>query len=48
MYDFHTVVTYSCDAGFEHISGDLSRRCEAVNKWTGTVPTCGSKFINVF
>ena len=48
VYDYNTVVTYSCDAGFEHISGDLSRRCEAINTWTGTAPTCGSKFILVF
>ena len=44
VYDFDTEVTYSCDAGFEHISGELSRKCEAIDKWTGTAPTCGSKF----
>ena len=45
VYDFDTVVTYSCDTGFEHISGDLSRRCVAINTWTGVAPTCGSKFV---
>ena len=47
-YDYNTVVTYSCNTGFEHISGNLSRKCEAIDKWTGVAPTCDSKFIHVF
>ena len=48
VYDFNTTVIYRCDAGFERINGDFSRKCVAINKWTGTTPTCGSKYIHVF
>lgn len=40
---FPSMVTYSCDEGFE-LEGEASRMCQANGKWTGSDPMCG-KFV---
>jgi cysteine-rich repeat protein len=39
-HSFEDVVTFSCDAGYDHTGGDLSRTCQANATWSGSVPTC--------
>ncbi|XP_052776697.1 sushi, von Willebrand factor type A, EGF and pentraxin domain-containing protein 1-like [Mya arenaria] len=39
-YDYATSVTYSCNTGYEHTGGDLTRTCQADTMWSGTTPTC--------
>ena len=36
-------VTYSCNSGYKHTGGDLSRTCTAINTLSGTEPVCLSK-----
>ena len=41
-HDYNTNVVYSCDVGYEHTSGDLTRTCTASATWSGTTPVCSS------
>lgn len=48
-FDFGTVATYSCDAGFGLSGGDITRTCDGDGttpdgSFTGSAPTCESKF----
>ncbi|XP_052712632.1 uncharacterized protein LOC128186781 [Crassostrea angulata] len=38
--EFNDSVTYRCLDGFNDTSGDLYRRCNHLENWTGTSPTC--------
>ena len=41
--DYSGIVQYSCVTGYEHISGDLTRTCQANGALTGTAPVCTGK-----
>lgn len=41
---FNSVVTYSCDVGFE-LSGSATRRCNTSGDWSGSIPTCIGKHL---
>ena len=42
-YDYNENVTYTCDTGFEHTAGNLTRTCTAIDNWSGNEPTCTSR-----
>ena len=42
MYDYLANITYTCNTGYEHSSGDLNRTCTAIDTWSGTAPACTS------
>ena len=44
-YDYNTDITYTCDTGYEHTSGDLTRTCTASSAWSGTALVCSSRFL---
>ena len=33
-------VTYTCQAGYQHVGGDLVRTCQADGTLSGVAPTC--------
>ncbi len=33
-------LSYTCHTGYEHISGNLTRRCPSDGNWIGTPPVC--------
>lgn len=37
------VVTYTCNAGYAHTAGSMSRTCQSNKIWTGSKPTCSCK-----
>ncbi|XP_056001395.1 uncharacterized protein LOC130048553 [Ostrea edulis] len=39
-YMYNDTVTYQCVEGFQHASGDLTRRCIGINTWSGRSPVC--------
>ena len=41
--EYNSNVTYTCQAGFSHTSGDLTRRCKVDHSLTGSTPVCSSK-----
>ena len=41
--DYDSDVTYTCEYGYSHTAGDLTRRCNADGTLTGTTPVCTSK-----
>ena len=41
--DYDLNVTYTCEDGYSHTSGDLTRRCNADGSLTGTTPVCTSE-----
>ena len=36
-------IVYSCDVGYVHTTGDLSRTCLRDGTWDGTLPVCEGK-----
>ena len=42
MYHYLANITYICNIGYEHSSGDLNRTCTATDTWSGTAPACTS------
>ena len=46
-YDYLTVATYSCSAGYGLIGGSRMRQCVSASSgdsgWSGTAPTCESE-----
>ena len=42
-YSYDEEITYSCETGYEHTAGDLTRTCAAINKWSGALPVCKSR-----
>ena len=36
----NSVVTYACQTGYTHTSGDLQRVCGSDSKWGGNLPKC--------
>ena len=44
VYGYYDNVTYTCDSGYEHTAGNLTRSCMAINTWSGTTPECTSMF----
>ncbi|XP_053383373.1 uncharacterized protein LOC123564671 [Mercenaria mercenaria] len=40
QYNYSTSVTYTCNLGFNHTSGDLVRTCNDTGYWTNTLPVC--------
>ena len=41
--EYNSTVTYTCQAGFSHTAGDLTRSCRADRSLTGSTPVCSSK-----
>ena len=41
--DYNSTVTYTCQVGYSHSAGDLTRRCNADGSLTGTTPVCTGK-----
>ena len=41
--DYNFTVTYTCQVGYSHSAGDLTRSCNANGSLTGTTPVCTSK-----
>ena len=37
-YSYSEEVAYSCVSGYEHTTGNLTRTCTAIDKWSGTGP----------
>ncbi len=33
-------LSYTCQTGYEHTSGNLSRTCQSDGSWTGSTPVC--------
>ena len=48
LHNFGDVVTFTCDTGYNHSTGDLVRTCQNTGQWTGTAPTCTSKAQGIF
>ena len=44
--DYNSAVTYTCQVGYSHTAGDLTRSCNADGSLTGTTPVCTSKLAN--
>ena len=42
LYNYSAEITYICDIGYEHTSGDLIRTCTASSAWSGSAPVCSS------
>lgn len=40
-----STVTYTCNAGYETISGDTLRICTEDEGWSGSTPVCGGKAV---
>ena len=43
LHNFDVIVTFVCDVGYNHSTGDLIRTCQNDGTWSGTLPTCPSK-----
>ena len=41
--DYNSNVTYTCQDGYTHTAGDLTRTCKADSSLTGSSPVCTSK-----
>ena len=41
--DYDSNVTYTCEEGYSHTAGDLTRSCNADGSLTGTPPVCTSE-----
>ena len=41
--DYNSDVTYTCQVGYSHTAGDLTRGCNADGSLTGTTPVCTRK-----
>ena len=41
--DYNSNVTYTCEDGYSHTAGDLTRSCNADGSLTGSPPVCTSK-----
>ena len=39
-YNYNEAVTYSCNLGYDHTSGDLVNTCSAIDTWSGAEPVC--------
>ena len=39
-YVYQKQVTFACALGYERLSGDFSRTCQASGKWSGSPPIC--------
>ena len=44
LHNFNVIVTYVCDTGYNHSTGDLVRTCQNDGTWSGALPACPSKF----
>ena len=42
MYNYSDSITYTCDLGYNYVSGDMTRSCNEHAQWTGIVPACTS------
>ena len=45
-YDYNTIVTYSCDLGYNRTGGDETRTCDHTAHWTGTEANCTCKIFS--
>ena len=43
IVDYNSDVTYTCQDGYSHTAGDLTRTCKADGSLTGTTPFCTGK-----
>ena len=43
LHSFDDILTYTCNTGYNHSTGDLLRHCQSNGEWTGEHPTCPSK-----
>ena len=43
-YVYNEQVTYTCRQGYRKVDGDFHLHCQADGTWSGTPPTCTSKF----
>ena len=41
--DFNTDIIYTCQNGYSHTEGNLTRSCKADGSLTGITPVCTSK-----
>ena len=41
--DYDSNVTYTCEDGYTHTAGDLTRSCNADGSLTGATPVCTSE-----
>ena len=41
-------VTYTCNPGYTHVSGDLTRNCQPDGTWSGIPPVCQGRLISLF
>ena len=39
-----SVANYTCDTGYDLV-GDTTRTCQSDGQWSGSEPTCQSKFV---
>lgn len=39
------LVSYTCAAGYKHVSGDLRRTCVGNGSWNGTEPLCKGVYL---
>ena len=42
-YNPMTTITYMCEFGYSHTSGDLTRVCQTDTSWSGNEPVCTSE-----
>ena len=45
--DYEAFANYTCDEGYEKISGNESRICTASGSWSGSALECGSKYFKL-
>ena len=44
IFNYSSIVTYTCDHGYYISNGNSSRYCTESGTWSGTKPTCSSKY----
>ena len=42
---YNTIVTYTCETGYEITGGYLNRTCKANGTWSGDAPVCSSQLL---
>jgi len=42
---YPSLVTYTCQAGYQHVGGDLVRTCQADGTLSGVAPTCEGRVV---
>ena len=46
-YNYNEAVTYSCNDGYDHTSGDLVNTCTAIDTWSGAEPVCTGNALKI-